>query len=164
MQLPLLVKLGKIRHRQRRRVERRGGAPKQGRLQADLRPNPPKRPSDLALPLTASTRETVPWPIEQLGTICLIPRPTSNLNRRISLVLRTDNLLAGKLILPFLERLPAIVLSSAVGPVEINPAKPNAVPGSAQNCSASSRIRYSPSSRITVRDHPGIAFTFPRNP
>jgi hypothetical protein len=26
---------------------------------------------------------------------------------------------------------PAIVLSSAVGPVEINPAKPNAVPGSA---------------------------------
>jgi hypothetical protein len=34
-------------------------------------------------------------------------------------------------ILPFLGRLPAIVLSSAVGLVEINPPKPNAVPGSA---------------------------------
>jgi hypothetical protein len=31
---------------------------------------------------------------------------------------------------PFLGRLPAIVLSSAVSPVEINPAKPIAAPGS----------------------------------
>jgi hypothetical protein len=45
--------------------------------------------------------------------------------------LRTDNLLAGKLILPFKGRLPAIVLSSAVQLVEIIPAKPNAIPGSA---------------------------------
>jgi hypothetical protein len=29
------------------------------------------------------------------------PRPTENFNRRTSLILRTDNLLAGKLILPF---------------------------------------------------------------
>jgi hypothetical protein len=34
-------------------------------------------------------------------------------------------------ILPFLGRLPAIVLSGAVGLVEISPAKPNAVRGSA---------------------------------
>src|SRR5262249_20652865 len=34
-------------------------------------------------------------------------------HRRTSLILRTDNLLAGKLILPFEGRLPAIVLSSA---------------------------------------------------
>jgi hypothetical protein len=47
------------------------------------------------------------------------------------LILRTDNLLAGKLILPFRGSLPAIVLSSAVSPVEINPVKLNAIPGSA---------------------------------
>src|SRR5215470_9168834 len=56
----------------------------------------------------------VPRPIEQLRAICRSPRPTSNFNRRTSLILRTDNLLAGKLILPFEGRLPAIVLSSAV--------------------------------------------------
>src|SRR5215468_7012599 len=55
----------------------------------------------------------VPRPIEQLRAICRRPRPTSNFNRRTSLILRTDNLLAGKLILPFEGRLPAIVLSSA---------------------------------------------------
>src|SRR5215469_14656441 len=55
----------------------------------------------------------VPRPIEQLRAIARSPRPTSNFNRRTSLILRTDNLLAGKLILPFEGRLPAIVLSSA---------------------------------------------------
>src|SRR5580700_12005881 len=55
----------------------------------------------------------VPRPIEQLRAICRSPRPTSNFNRRTSLILRTDNLLAGKLILPFEGRLPVIVLSSA---------------------------------------------------
>src|SRR5580698_3294926 len=43
----------------------------------------------------------VPRPIEQLRAICRSPRPTSNFNRRTSLILRMDNLLAGKLILPF---------------------------------------------------------------
>src|SRR6202012_5337178 len=55
----------------------------------------------------------VPRPIEQLRAIARSPRPTSNFNLRTSLILRTDNLLAGKLILPFEGRLPAIVLSSA---------------------------------------------------
>src|SRR5215831_9953274 len=55
----------------------------------------------------------VPRPIEQLRAIARSPRPTSNFNRRTSLILRTDNLLPGKLILPFQGRLPAIVLSSA---------------------------------------------------
>src|SRR5215471_835630 len=54
----------------------------------------------------------VPRPIEQLRAIARSPRPTSNFNRRTSLILRTDNLLAGKLVLPFEGRLPAIVLSS----------------------------------------------------
>jgi hypothetical protein len=39
---------------------------------------------------------TVPRPIEQLRAICRSPRPTSNLNLGTFLVLRTDNLLAGK--------------------------------------------------------------------
>src|SRR5215468_7957474 len=43
----------------------------------------------------------VPRPMEQLRAICRNLRPTSNFNRRTSLILRTDNLLAGKLILPF---------------------------------------------------------------
>ena len=43
----------------------------------------------------------VPRPIEQLRAIARSPRPTSNFNRRTSFILRTDNLLAGKLILPF---------------------------------------------------------------
>src|ERR1700690_4303032 len=43
----------------------------------------------------------VPRPIEQLRAIARRPRPTENFNRRTSLILRTDNLLAGKLILPF---------------------------------------------------------------
>src|ERR1700758_3488374 len=73
----------------------------------------------------------VPRPIEQLRAIARSPRPTSNFNRRTSLILRTDNLLAGKLILPFEGRLLAIVLSSAAQLVEIIPAKPNAVTGSA---------------------------------
>src|SRR5215831_9435020 len=55
----------------------------------------------------------VPRPIEQLRAIARRPRPTSNFSRRTSLILRTDNLLAGKLILPFEGRLPAILLSSA---------------------------------------------------
>src|SRR5215469_13203315 len=67
--------------------------------------------------LAASARCTyscaVPRPIEQLRAIARSPRPTSNFNRRTSLILRTDNLLAGKLILPFEGRLLAIVLSSA---------------------------------------------------
>jgi hypothetical protein len=57
----------------------------------------------------------VPRPIEQLRAIARSPKPTQTLNRRTSLILRTDNLLAGKLILPFLGRLLAIVMSSAAG-------------------------------------------------
>jgi hypothetical protein len=48
------------------------------------------------------------------------------------LILRTDNLLAGKLILPFQgEAACHCVVQRYYVPVEIIPAKPNAVPGSA---------------------------------
>src|SRR5580698_5105327 len=70
--------------------------------------------------------------IEQLRAICRSPRPTSIFNRRTSLILRTDNLLAGKLILPFEgEAACHCVVQRYYVPVEIIPAKPNAVPGSA---------------------------------
>jgi hypothetical protein len=63
---------------------------------------------------------------------CRNPSPTSNFNRRTSLILRTDNLLAGKLILPFEgEAACHCVVQRRYLPVEIIPAKPNAVPGSA---------------------------------
>jgi hypothetical protein len=75
------------------------------------------------------------------------PKATSNFNLRTSLILRTDNLLAGKLILPLEGRLPAIVLSSAASRRGIIPAKPNAIP-----------------EPKTVRHHRGIAFTLPRMP
>src|SRR5579871_6553274 len=91
----------------------------------------------------------VPRPIEQLRAIARSPRPTSNFNRRTSLILRTDNLLAGKLILPFEGRLPAIVLSSAT------------------TCLWKSfRRSRTPFRNLpkTVRLHPGIAFIFPRIP
>src|SRR5215472_16014456 len=66
----------------------------------------------LAAPARCKYAWAVPRSIEQLRAIARRPRPTSNFNLRTSLILRTDNLLAGKLILPFEGRLPAIVLSS----------------------------------------------------
>src|SRR6204780_3312925 len=71
----------------------------------------------------------VPRPIEQLRAICRSPRPTSNFNRRTSLILRTDNLLAGKLILPFEgEAACHYVVQRYNVPVEIIPGKPNTIP------------------------------------
>jgi hypothetical protein len=80
-------------------------------LQSVIVPLGSERPCDLCSfgPLQSCA---VPRPIEQLRAICRSPRPTSNFNRRTSSILRIDNLLAGKLILPFEGRLPAIVLSS----------------------------------------------------
>ena len=91
----------------------RGGPPNSA---ASSRPSSHSGPSGHVI-LAASARCkyscAVPRPIEQLRAIARSLRPTSNFNRRTSLILRTDNLLAGKLILPFEGRLPAIVLSSA---------------------------------------------------
>src|SRR5215471_1433876 len=86
--------------------------------------------------LAASARSKYSWavprPIEQLRAICRNSRPTSNFNRRTSLILRTDNLLAGKLILPFEgEAACHCVVQRYYVPVEIIPAKPNGVTRSA---------------------------------
>src|SRR5215472_2971907 len=79
----------------------RGGPPKSA---ASNRSSSHSGPSGHVI-LAASARCryscAVPRPIEQLRAIARSPRPTSNFNRRTSLILRTDNLLAGKLILPF---------------------------------------------------------------
>ena len=114
----------------------------------------------------------VPRPIEQLRAIARRPRPTSNFSRRTSLILRTDNLLAGKLILPFEGRLPAILLSSAFSslrkslrrsrtPFRDRPETVRLHRGIGVHLHPESR---SGSSRNTVRHHPGIAFILPRIP
>src|SRR6201986_5686923 len=117
-------------------VERlRGGPPNNA---ASSRSSSHSGPSGQVI-LAASARCkyscAVPRPIEQLRAICRSPRPTSNFNRRTSLILRTDNLLAGKLILPFEgEAACHCVVQRYYVPVEIIPVKPNAVTGSAVNC------------------------------
>jgi hypothetical protein len=87
--------------------------------------------------------------------------------------LRTDNLLAGKLILPFEgEAACHCVVQRYYVPVEIIPAKPNtdsAIGLKLFGFIAESVFTFIPescstSSRNTVRNHPEIAFTLPRIP
>src|ERR1700733_1634867 len=115
----------------------------------------------------------VPRPIEQPRAIARSPRPTSNFNRRTSLILRTDNLLAGKLILPFRGGgylplcCPALLRtcgnhsgeverSSGIGLKLFGFIPEPVFTFIPESCSRSSRN--------TVRNHPGIAFTLPRIP
>src|SRR5690242_20694067 len=91
----------------------RGGPPNNAASKRSSSHSGPSGHVILAVSARCKYSCAVPRPIEQLRAICRSPRPTSNFNRRTSLILRTDNLLAGKLILPFEGRLPAIVLSSA---------------------------------------------------
>src|SRR5215475_7055757 len=171
MLLPLTMKIGEVGHGQNF-GRLRGGPPNNA---ASKRSSPHSGPSGHVI-LAASARckysWAVPRPIEQLRAIARSPRPTSNFNRRTSLILRTDNLLAGKLILPFEGRLPAIVLSSATTCLwksfrrsrtrfRDRPETDRLHPGTAftfipESCSGSTRN--------TVRNHPGIAFTLPRIP
>jgi hypothetical protein len=131
MLLPLPVEIGKVGHRQHRWATARWST-EQRSLKPVIIPLRPKWPRDLGGLGSLQVLMSGSRPIAQLRAIARSPRPTSNFNRRTSLILRTDNLLAGKLILPFEGRLLAIVLSSAYYvPVEIIPAKPNAVTGSA---------------------------------
>src|SRR4051794_23857679 len=155
MLLALAVKFSKVGHGQHRRPTARRSAKQRG-LKPVVIPLRPHGPCDLGsfgpLQVLVSGTEA------NRATAGDLPQPQAHfkLQSKNFLILRTDNLLAGKLILPFEGRLPAIVLSSAVQPVEIIPAKPNAVPGSAEKCSAPSRNRCSPSSRNPVRNHPGM--------
>src|SRR6516162_4365168 len=91
----------------------RGGPPNNAASSRSSSHSGPSGQVSLAASARCKYSCAVPRPIEQLRAIARSPRPTSNFNRRTSLILRTDNLLAGKLILPFEGRLPAIVLSSA---------------------------------------------------
>src|SRR5215472_9635711 len=115
----------------------------------------------------------VPRPIEQLRAIARSPRPTSNFNRRTSLILRTDNLLAGKLILPFEGGGCLPLCCPALLPACGNHS------GEAEHDSgiglklfgfiAEPVFTFIPescsrSSRNAVRHHPGIAFILPRIP
>src|ERR1041384_6351933 len=114
----------------------------------------------------------VPRPIEQLRAICRRPRPTSNFNLRTSLILRTDNLLAGKLILPFEGRLLAILcpaLLSACGNHSGEAERSYGIGLKLFGFIPEPVFTFIPescsrSSRNSVRNHPGIAFTLPRIP
>src|SRR5579871_496225 len=94
----------------------------------------------------------VPRPIEQLRAIARSPKPSSNLNRRTSLILRTDSLLAGKRS-PFLGEAACHCDVQRRSPVEI-------IPGSSRT-----RFRDRPETvrlhrGIGVHHHPGILFGF----
>lgn len=110
---------------------------------------------------------TVPRPIEQLRAICRSPRPTSNFNRRTSLILRTDKLLVGKLILPFGR---GCLPLCCPAPLPCGNYSGEADHHSGTGLKLFGFIpesvftfvpeRCSDSPRNTVRNHPGIAFTF----
>src|SRR5580700_9423195 len=112
----------------------------------------------------------VPRPIEQLRAICRSPKPTSNFNRRTSLILRTDNLLAGKLILPFGGGCLPLCCPAPLSLWKSFRAQAERDSGIGLKLFgfiAESVFTFIPehcssSTRNTVRDHPGIAFTFDR--
>src|ERR1700721_2555163 len=136
----------------------RGGPPNKA---ASSRSSSQSSPSGHVTPAASARCRyswTVPRPIEQLRAICRSPRPTSNLNLRTSLVLRTDNLLAGKrsslswggflpLCCPAPLALWKLIRRSRTR-FRDRPKTVRLHPG----------IGVSPSSRITVRNHPGLAF------
>jgi hypothetical protein len=130
MQLPLLVKLGKIRHRQRGRASP-GWTAEQGSLQPLFVPILSQWPRDSGS--FGSSQILVDCSEANRTTTGDLPQPQAHFKSQSKnfFGLAHGQSPGWQAILPFLGRLPAIVLSSAVGPVEINPAKPNAVPGSA---------------------------------
>src|SRR5579862_7194540 len=70
----------------------------------------------------------------------------------MSLVLRMDVLLAGKLILPFAGEALCRIFVQRHLPVENIPGKSNTIPGRLKKCS--------PSARNGVQNQPGIVFSF----
>jgi hypothetical protein len=130
MTLSLLMKVGEVRHRQY------GGASpwwtaEQGRLQPIFVPILSKRPRDSRR--FGSLQILVDGPEANRATTGDLPQPQAHFKSQSQnfFGLAHGQSPGWQAILPFLGRLPAIVLSSAVGPVEINPAKPNAIPRSA---------------------------------
>src|SRR5215471_1028385 len=118
MLLSLTVKIGEIRHGQHRRAAARRSA-EQCDLKPVVIPLRSKRPRDLGgfgplqiLMCSAQANRATSGDSSQPQTHIKL--------QRTSLILRTDNLLAGKLILPFEGRLHAIVLSSATLPSNCN--------------------------------------------
>jgi hypothetical protein len=93
------------------------------------------------------------------------PNPNSNLNRRTSLTLRMDFLLAGTLS-SFIDGVsmpgdcPASLHLLLFRLWKTFRSKPNAIPPGDKNCSPSHRNRRSPSDRSAVRNHNGIVFGF----
>jgi hypothetical protein len=128
MQLPLLVKFGKIWHHQRRRANPWWAA-EQGSLQPVFTPILAQRPCNSGC--FCSLQIVVDGSEADRTTTGRSPRPTSNLNLRTSLVLRTDNLLAGKRSSLSWGGYSPLCCPAPLALWKFNPGKPNAVPGSA---------------------------------
>jgi hypothetical protein len=128
--LPLLVKVGEVWHRQHGRASPWWPG-EQGSLQPIFVPILPKRPRDSRR--FGSLQILMDGSESNRATAGDLPQPQAHvkLQSKNFFDLAHGQSPGWQAILPFLGRLLAIVLSSAVGPVEINPAKPNAVPGSA---------------------------------
>src|ERR1700733_16177232 len=168
--LTLLVKVGEIRHRQHRRASPWWAA-EQGSLQPVFVPILPKRPRDSGS--FSSLQILVYGSKTNRATAGDLPQPQAHIK------LQTKNFFdlahgqspGWQAILPFLGRLLANVLSSAVGLMEIR-AQAERVSGidlKLFGFIAESVFTFIPeycsgSPRNSVRNHPGIGFTFPRIP
>jgi hypothetical protein len=130
MHLPLPMKVGEVWRRQHRPASPWRTA-EQRSLQPIFVPILPKRPCDSRR--FGSLQILVEGPEANRATAGDLPQPEAHFKSQSKnfFGLAHGQSPGWQAILPFLGRLLAIVLSSTVGPEEINPAKPNAVPGSA---------------------------------
>src|ERR1700733_12572449 len=170
MQLPLPMKVGEVWHGQHGRAIS-GWTAEQGSLEPVIVPIIPKRPRDSGSP---GSLQILMYGSETNGaTASDLPQPQAHFKPQSKdfFGLAHGQSPGRQAILPFLGRLPAIVLSSAARLWKLirrsrtrfrdRPKLFGFIPDSVftfipDHCSGSSRIG--------VRLHPGIAFTFPRNP
>jgi hypothetical protein len=129
MLLSLTVQFGEVWHRQHRRANPRW-SPEQNSLQPVLVQILAKRPLDAG---SFGSLQVLVYGSEPDRATAgdLPPRPTENFNRRTSLILRTDNLLAGKLILPLGGGFLPFCCPAPLSLWKSFRLKPNAIPGSA---------------------------------
>jgi hypothetical protein len=171
MTLPLLVKVGEVWHRQHGRTSPWWTA-EQGSLQPVFIPILPKRPRDSGG--LGSLQILVYGPETNRATAGDLPQPQANvkLQSKNFFDLAHGQSPGWQAILPFLGRLPAIVLSSAASLWKSFRAQAERGSGIGLKLFgfiAESAFTFIPESRSdsprnTVRNDPGIAFTFLRIP
>ena len=165
------MKVGEVWHRQHRRASPWRTA-EQGSLQPVFVPILPKRPRDSGR--FGSLQILVNGSEANRATAGDLPQPQAHfkLQSKNFFDLAHGQSPGWQAILPFLGRLPAIVLSSAAGLWKLFRAQAERGSGIGLKLFgfiAESVFTFIPescsgSSRNSVRNHPGIAFTFPRIP